>query len=223
MRIIALATLLATTPTLAHAAKLSLGQGVLDDLPTVGATDRYTVYLRKGQDYAVEYIASDDSRATWNLRSPSGAVLSTWETSEDESYGFEFRAPATGTYRIEGRAVAIEGGKVSYFLRVAKDCRAKLPTACYINVGATQSRWADYGYDIDYVRLAGLKAMQLYTLLSSTTEPGKVDPTIQLVDERGTVLSEGDNITFRLPTTTLFVRFRQDNDSGGGPYKLTLR
>jgi hypothetical protein len=221
MRLIALAALLVATPTLAHAAKLSLGHGIKDDLPAVGAMDRHTVYLKKGQDYAVEYIAGDDSQAAWTLRSPSGSVLKRWETGEDESYGFEFRAPATGTYRIEGRAVEIEGSVVRYYLEVAKDCRSRLPTACYINVGVTQSRRADYGYDIDYVRLAGLAAGKSYTV-SIATE-GEVFPSIRLVNGQGTVLGQGQSITFKAGSVALFARFEQDNDSGGGPYKLTLK
>jgi hypothetical protein len=155
------------------------------------------------------------------MRSPSGSVLQSFETGEDESYGWEFRAPATGSYRIEGRAKAA-GWANSYFLRVAKDCRDRLPTRCYINVGATQMRWADYGYDVDYVRLAGLTAGKLYTL-TAATEVVNVDPTFQLVDERGTVLSEGDNVTFRLNTTALFARFRQDSATFGGRYTLSLQ
>jgi hypothetical protein len=219
MKMIALAAMLAAMPTLAQAAKLSLGQGVNDGLPKVGATDEWTVYLRKGQDYAVEYLAADGSKSAWNLRTPSGAVLKSWAPSEARSYGFEFRAPVAGTYRIQGRAVE---AAASYYLRVAKDCRSKLPTSCYLNVGTTQTRWADYGHDGDYVRLAGLTAGKLYTLLA-TTDSAKVTPTIQLVDKAGTVLSEGDNIIFRLYTTVLFVRFRQNNDAGGGPYKLSLK
>jgi hypothetical protein len=209
-------------PTFAEAAKLTLSQGIRDDLPTVGATDRHTVYLRKGQDYAVEYAALDDSQASWTLRSPSGSVLKSWGTAEDESYGFEFRASATGTYRIEGRAVEIEGAAVRYYLEVAKDCRDRLPTACYLNVGSTQSRRADYGYDTDYVRLAGLTSGRSHTV-SITTDSGAVVPSIRLVNGQGAVLGQGASIAFKAGTTTLFARFQQDNDSGGGPYKLTLK
>jgi hypothetical protein len=223
MRMIALAAALAVLPTVAHAAKLTLGQGVNDTLPIVGATDSWTFYLRKGQDYAVEYLAKDDSQAAWTLRAPSGSVLKRWQTAEDESYGFAFRAPATGTYRLDGRAVEIEQSDIiSYYLRVAKDCRNKLPTTCYINVGATQTRWADYGYDIDYVRLAGLTAGRTYTVsLVNNTYEGS--DTIRLVNGQGTVLGQGPSITFKAPATTLYVRFEEDNDSGGGPYKLTLK
>jgi hypothetical protein len=219
MRMIALAAMLAAMPTFAEAAKLSLGQGINDDLPTVGAMDRHTVYLRKGSDYAIEYLAGDSAKTVWTMRSPSGSVLKSWEASSAKSYGFEFRAAVTGTYRIEGRAV--EAG-TSYLLRAAKDCRNKLPTGCFLNVGATQSRRADYGHDLDYIRLAGLTAGKLYTV-TMATDGGAATPTFQLVDARGTVFSEGDNATFRLYTTVLFLRFRQDNDRGGGPYKVTLK
>lgn len=223
MRMIALVTMVAAMPAMAQAAtKLTLGQGMNDNLPAVGSTAQFTVYLRKGQDYAVEYLAFDDSKAAWNLRSPSGSVLESWETSEDESYGFEFRAPATGTYRIEGRAVELEGAAIRYYVRVAKDCRDRLPTTCYINVGATQTRWADYGYDTDYVRLAGLTAGKSYTV-SITPGSSKVPNTIDLVTSDGAVKGSGPSVTFKASTTSLFVRFATDNDAGGGPYKLTLK
>jgi hypothetical protein len=222
MKALALAAVLAALPTLAHATKLSLGQGINDSLPTVGAMDGHTVYLKKGQDYAVEYKAADDGKSNWIMRSPSGAVLRSWQTGESESYGWEFRAPTTGTYRFEGRSVDTGGHAVAYFLRAAKDCRDRLPTACYLNVGATQNRRADYGYDTDYVRLAGLTAGKSYTV-GITTDSGAITAIIQLVNGQGTVLGQGQSIPFKAGTTALYARFDLDNDEGGGPYKLTLK
>lgn len=222
MKALALAAMLAATPALAQAAtKLSLGKAIRGDLPTVGSVDQFAVYLKAGKDYAFEVLTIDDALAKWTLRAPSGAILHSEETGESDSYGFELKAPVTGTYRLEGRSVRNDGELNTYLVRVARDCSDHLPTDCYLNLGATQSRRADYGYDIDYVRLAGLAAGKTYTV-SITAGSGDVDPTIRLVNGQDTVLDEGQSITFKAATTTLYVRFRQDDDSGGGPYKLTL-
>jgi hypothetical protein len=209
------------------ATTLKVGQQVNGNLSVIGKNYVWTIKLEKGKDYAFEVITSSDGYAIWTVKNPAGKTIHISETGEDESYGFEFRAIASGTYKIIGRAVEADEANTFHSRGFRSDCRGTRTTKCYLNLGATQNRYADYITDVDWVLLKGLTAGKQYTVTIADVG-GQGWTSFDLVRAEGTVIAGGSPdfpaaITFIATGEALYARHRHDNDAGERVYSLTLQ
>jgi hypothetical protein len=108
------------------------------------------------------------------------------------------------------------------------DCAPSKATTCYLNIGATQNRWADFNGDQDWVLLKGMTVGNRYTVTMAQVS-GQSPTYLDVVRADGSVVAsnrESGEWSLSFTKTSpdpLYARHWQDSEPGQGQYSLTLK
>lgn len=202
----------------------------------VGETDRYEVDLVRGRAYAFRLDEAGDGGAfTLTLRDVAGRVLREATGDAYAEAGFEFVAPAAGTYSLDAKLLAFDDGTDgAYHIVAGPDCVAGARTTCRLRIGKAQERLILFNGDVDLVRVT-LAAGRRYTFDAAKVRDLLNDLELTLLDPRGRVVATGSDVegepegTRRIADYLArtsgdhFIRLRETSGETWGPYRLSAR
>ena len=197
---------LATAPTLAPAATLTVGPSYHTYKVAAPRTLAWTVRLNAGQDYAyATWSNGGDPQGTLTITAPNGRRVAQVGLFTDEyAAGGPFRAAVSGNYRLTIKVNSASSFPADGYFVFSFDCRGDTKTKCELPIGKTlSSRNFVYSYDSDWYATSLAKGASYE--VTETDATGWTCAGLAVYDKNGTQITNG--VTYQSTDTGQILDF----------------